>query len=143
MANIVWVCMNCDFRSDKKELPNPHGVLNLCPQCEDKGKCTVLITLEIYKEWQLRDKLMRHFYCKSCGFIGLIGDFSLNGPANDICSEMYCPKCMGDDLINAYAVKLCTNCHARPVEDGDNWCVGCDEAYEGAMERERDFEPWD
>ena len=46
MEKTIWVCVNCDFRSDKQELPNPHDILNLCPRCKDKGKCAILITLE-------------------------------------------------------------------------------------------------
>lgn len=131
------ICKKCGFQSELGKLKNPHSNINICPECKD----TLLMPLKVFDERKLKEKLHRHMYCRNCTFTGLVENFPFNGPPDDIESERYCPKCMSDDfLISLADLKLCVRCNAKPAQDNDTWCKGCDEEYAAACEATSDPE---
>src|SRR3989344_1128635 len=98
---------------------------------------------------KLEEKLSRYLYCRDCGVTGFIENFPFKsgkpkGDPNDAGDEKYCPNCMSSEsLINLADLRFCSRCGERPVEEKGSCCIGCEEAYEAACVREKDFEPWD
>jgi len=123
-ASQILICPTCETEVKLDKLEGFCPAITLCPTCKKNRRGIALVLLEKYENDKRTEELRKHLYCRDCGHIGLIEDFSFDFP-NEESKESHCPKCHSDECVNMGSVTMCKLCDERPAEKNDTWCGEC------------------